>query len=217
MVAAWLAVSVAAHAGLLLAIPGFSTRPPARPELTVTIERTEPPRPNPERPRERPPAPRASAQPEKRVSPARAPEPAPQAPQPKMLALPQRQPSPEPPAFTVPAPEAEPALEARREAAAKPARQAEPAPPAKPEAPRASAAYAVKPEVRYPRTAERGRVTLKVLVSRNGRAANVTLETSSGYPNLDRHAMQAVRTWEFVPARVGAEPVEQSITVNVDY
>ena len=71
--------------------------------------------------------------------------------------------------------------------------------------------------VRYPRTAEQGRVTLKVLVNREGRVANVTLEKTSGYANLDSHAVHAVRGWRFAPARQGAEPVEQWLTVNVDY
>ena len=71
--------------------------------------------------------------------------------------------------------------------------------------------------VRYPRTAEKGRVTLKVLVTRDGRAATVDMEKSSGHANLDQHAMQAVKRWRFTPARQGGEPVEQWITVNVDY
>jgi protein TonB len=60
-------------------------------------------------------------------------------------------------------------------------------------------------------------VTLKVLVTRDGRAGAVNLEKSSGYSSLDQHALQAVKRWRFTPARQGNEPVEQWMTVNVDY
>jgi protein TonB len=60
-------------------------------------------------------------------------------------------------------------------------------------------------------------VTLKVLVTREGRASTVNVEKSSGYPNLDQHAREAVRRWRFAPARQGNETVEQWMTVNVDY
>ena len=71
--------------------------------------------------------------------------------------------------------------------------------------------------VRYPRTAEQGRVTLRVLVNRDGRVATIALEKTSGYASLDQHAQAAVRRWRFAPARQGDEPVEQWLTVNVDY
>ena len=71
--------------------------------------------------------------------------------------------------------------------------------------------------MRYRRTAEQGRVTLKVLVNREGRVAKATLEKTSGYPNLDRHALEAVARWRFEPARKGDEAVEQWLVVNVDY
>jgi len=88
---------------------------------------------------------------------------------------------------------------------------------ARPAPARVADAYVLDSPVRYPRTAEHGRVTLKVLVSREGRAANVSLEKPSGYVSLDRHALDAVRRWRFAPARQGGEAVEQWLTVNVDY
>ena len=94
---------------------------------------------------------------------------------------------------------------------------AAPAPAAKAARSEVRDAALVDSSVRYPRTAEKGRVTLKVLVTREGRASTVNLEKSSGHANLDQHALQAVRRWRFAPARQGNEPVEQWMTVNVDY
>jgi protein TonB len=134
----------------------------------------------------------------------------------EILSLPRDSAAPEP-QFTVPAPEkpAEQPRDAGQSARATP--QPENPAPAKPAPPRLSDASVLDSPVRYPRTAERGRVTLKVLVSREGRATNASMEKSSGYVNLDQHALQAVRRWRFAPARQGSEPVEQWITVNVDY
>jgi periplasmic protein TonB len=47
-----------------------------------------------------------------------------------------------------------------------------------------------------------------VLVTREGSAASVSVEKSSGSTSLDDAALDAVRNWRFVPARRGAQPVE---------
>ena len=58
------------------------------------------------------------------------------------------------------------------------------------------------------RRGEQGTVLLKVLVTREGTAASVSVEMSSGSTGLDEAALEAVRKWRFVPARRGAQPVE---------
>jgi len=82
-----------------------------------------------------------------------------------------------------------------------------------------NASYLHNPAPRYPlaarRNGEQGTVTLKVLVTRQGTAASVSLERSSGSPRLDHAASDAVRAWRFVPARQGAEPVEAWVLVPV--
>jgi periplasmic protein TonB len=82
-----------------------------------------------------------------------------------------------------------------------------------------NAAYLRNPPPRYPivarRNGEEGAVTLRVRVTVDGRAATVTVEQSSGSPSLDRAALEAVRTWRFVPARSGADPVEAWVLVPV--
>jgi protein TonB len=56
-----------------------------------------------------------------------------------------------------------------------------------------------------------GLVLLRVVVSAAGRSKRVKLKQSSGFPLLDQAALEAVKDWEFDPARIGAVPVESVI------
>jgi protein TonB len=82
-----------------------------------------------------------------------------------------------------------------------------------------NAAYLRNPAPRYPasarRTGTQGTVTLRVQVTREGLAARVDVEKSSGSPHLDAAALEAVKAWRFVPARQGAEPVESRVLVPI--
>lgn len=81
------------------------------------------------------------------------------------------------------------------------------------------AAYLRNPPPRYPisarRNGEQGTVTLRVLITREGLPASVTVEKSSGSGHLDSAALETVRTWRFVPARQGAQPVEAWVLVPI--
>jgi len=80
-------------------------------------------------------------------------------------------------------------------------------------------AYLRNPGPRYPdaarRAGEQGTVTLRVLVTREGLPARVTVEKSSGSAHLDHAALEAVKAWRFTPARQGAERVESWMLVPV--
>lgn len=95
------------------------------------------------------------------------------------------------------------------------------APPAKPALtpPTFNASYLRNPAPRYPtvarRNGEQGTVTLRVLVTRDGAPARVTVEQTSGSRHLDAAALDAVKTWRFMPARQGAEPVEAWVLVPI--
>lgn len=82
-----------------------------------------------------------------------------------------------------------------------------------------SAAYLNNPRPTYPAMSrdlgETGKVLLKVVVSHEGRATDITLARSSGYPRLDRAASEAVRTWRFTPAKHGDQAVTESVIVPV--
>ena len=86
---------------------------------------------------------------------------------------------------------------------------------------RATPIYRVNPEPPYPATARRrrqeGLVLLAVRVTSQGRASHIELKQSSGFPALDEAAGQAVRGWEFEPARLGALAVESEIEVPVRF
>lgn len=73
----------------------------------------------------------------------------------------------------------------------------------------------------YPRLARRlgyeGRVVLHVRVSPAGTCLEVELLTSSGYPVLDRAAIDAMKAWRFTPARLNGLPVAGSIEIPIRF
>ncbi len=202
-----MAFVVAAHVALLLAIWHLT---PARQVLShaapviVRLLAPDPPLP----PERRPPPPPPKALP--KVKPLDPPPPRTYAPPVEPLA-----PAPAAPITTVakPPPPAPPV-----EIAAPPAPAA---PPAAATPPRFDADYLNNPAPAYPplarRNGEQGRVLLRVLVAPDGRAQDVVLKASSGHERLDRAAIDAVRQWRFVPARLGAEPVAAWVVVPIAF
>jgi protein TonB len=81
--------------------------------------------------------------------------------------------------------------------------------------------YRHNPKPPYPPLARRrgqeGLVLLTVKVTAEGRAAEVTLKQSSGYSLLDASALQAVRLWEFEPARLDSIAVASETEVPVRF
>ena len=67
----------------------------------------------------------------------------------------------------------------------------------------------------YPRAAalrgEEGTVYLRTLVAPDGHAESVEIEQSSGYPDLDRAARNAIAAWHFRPAIQGGLPVQSEM------
>lgn len=98
---------------------------------------------------------------------------------------------------------------------------APPAPPAPavPVPPRFDADYLDNPKPVYPslsrRLGEQGRVVLRVKVAASGLPTEVILQASSGSPRLDQAALETVRRWKFVPARLGNETVAASVLVPI--
>jgi periplasmic protein TonB len=81
--------------------------------------------------------------------------------------------------------------------------------------------YRRNPKPVYPRVArhrrQEGLVLLSVKVSDRGLADRVTLKRSSGFVLLDEAALQAVRNWEFEPARIGPLAVASEIEVPIRF
>lgn len=74
---------------------------------------------------------------------------------------------------------------------------------------------------RYPYLARRrgqeGRVVLLVQVSAAGDAVAVRLRESSGHRLLDEAAVEAVKTWRFIPANRAGQAVSGSVAVPVSF
>ncbi|MFO1512159.1 MAG: energy transducer TonB [Verrucomicrobiota bacterium] len=81
--------------------------------------------------------------------------------------------------------------------------------------------YLKNPEPPYPLSARRrqqqGLVLLEVKVSARGEALEVSVKESSGHAILDEAAVNAVREWEFAPARLGATALDSRIEVPVRF
>jgi periplasmic protein TonB len=74
---------------------------------------------------------------------------------------------------------------------------------------------------RYPESARtagiEGVSLLRFVVQADGLVGTVNVEKSAGHPDLDRAAVEAVKTWRFEPARRGKEAVAVWVTVPVRF
>jgi protein TonB len=88
-------------------------------------------------------------------------------------------------------------------------------------APEYNAAYLHNPRPGYPPRARKrgqeGTTFLAVRVGTNGRALSIEISRSSGVPELDEAAREAVRGWTFVPAKKGTQPVEGFVEVPLHF
>ena len=211
--------SLVVHLAALGALPSPGRLiEPLRPVLEVVLQRPPTPEPVVEQPAAKirkptplPPRPARESEPAPRV------RPAPPAPPPPVLALPESTaPVPETPVLK-PSADAPPAASARpatANIAPQPSRDAGDTAPAS-----FDAAYLRNPAPRYPLVARRngveGTVRVKVLVTRDGRPAQVQLDQTSGSSVLDAAALEAVREWRFVPARRGDERIDSWVEFPV--
>ncbi len=79
--------------------------------------------------------------------------------------------------------------------------------------------YLSNPPPSYPtvsrRLGEQGKVLVRALVGADGHAREVLLHAGSGFPRLDRAALEAVRNWRFVPARQGLSTTNAWVVVPI--
>jgi protein TonB len=85
--------------------------------------------------------------------------------------------------------------------------------------PRHDAAYLTNPPPRYPAAARRqnmqGKVLIYAVVSPAGNCARAEVRKTSGHPILDEAALQAVRSWRFVPASRDGQPVAAGVEIPI--
>ncbi len=62
-----------------------------------------------------------------------------------------------------------------------------------------------------------GTVITKAMISKDGIPASVTIEESSGYPELDEAAIDAVKQWHFNPATKNGVPIDGFARVPVNF
>jgi periplasmic protein TonB len=67
------------------------------------------------------------------------------------------------------------------------------------------------------RAGEEGTGVYRVLVDSSGRAQEVSVLTSSGFPRLDQAAMAAIRKWAFSPAMQAGQAVQSWTRVQVKF
>jgi periplasmic protein TonB len=86
---------------------------------------------------------------------------------------------------------------------------------------RAYAGYLNNPKPHYPGIARsrhwEGLVLLRVYVTAEGRCGNLNVARSSGHDVLDESAVEAVRTWRFVPGKRGDTPIASWVTVPIEF
>lgn len=67
------------------------------------------------------------------------------------------------------------------------------------------------------RAKEEGVVTLRVLVTEEGRAGEVWVDRSSGFERLDKAALATVKHWKFLPARQAGRAIAAWVLVPVTF
>lgn len=89
------------------------------------------------------------------------------------------------------------------------------------EAPKFGVAYLHNPPPEYPLSEKlarsQGKVLLRVLVNENGQAEDIQIHTSSGHVKLDLSAVEAVKKWQFIPARLDGKALSAYVIVPVKF
>jgi protein TonB len=65
------------------------------------------------------------------------------------------------------------------------------------------------------RLAEEGAVTLLIHVSREGLPSSIDIQETSGYPDLDQAASDAVSSWHFLPAVKDGKPISFDMPLRI--
>lgn len=226
-----LVASVTVHGTVAVALRA-SAASPARPVVPeqIEIELAPPPPPEPEPEEEKAPEPEPEPEPE----PVKIPPPRPER---RVVEPPPKAPPPTEPATSEPSEPSEPVGtdipvgDVPTHPAAPPGKPApaprEVAPPAPPPPPppvieaREGANYLKNPRPAYPRAALRegweGRVVLRVKVLPNGKVGGAVVQKSAGRAALDDAALEAVKSWTFVPATQGGKPVTGWVSVPFEF
>lgn len=206
-----------AHAGVLFALQHSSAvdkTPPPQPQLLQLVDATvqaptpQPPAPEPAKPEPR----KEKPAPKKEVKQTTLPTPK------KPIARPQ---VPSNAIAQANTPDTSSSEQSEQTEHGKEGKASPNAAPEKETAPNFAAAYLSNPKPAYPALSlelnEEGTVQLKVEVSAGGNPTTVALHRSSGFPRLDRAALEAVKRWRFIPAKRGDTAIAGSVIVPLNF
>lgn len=89
------------------------------------------------------------------------------------------------------------------------------------ELPSSKASYLNNPAPVYPaisqRLGEQGQVMIRVLISKDGKAAQAEIAQSSGFSRLDESALQTVLHWRYLPGVRDGIAQDMWFTVPINY
>ena len=84
-----------------------------------------------------------------------------------------------------------------------------------------NASYLHNPPPDYPASSkklgEEGIVYIRALISIDGSCKKAEIKRSSGYGKLDGSAIDTVRSWRFIPAKKGDEPIEEWVEIPIEF
>jgi len=81
--------------------------------------------------------------------------------------------------------------------------------------------YLSNPPPTYPtlslRLSEQGKVVVRVLIGKNGRALDARIAQSSGFDRLDQAALRAVLNWRYMPGTVDGQPQDMWFDAPINF
>lgn len=81
--------------------------------------------------------------------------------------------------------------------------------------------YLRNPAPAYPREARQqgweGVIVIKVVVNQSGYPTQIDKEETSGFDVLDESALNAVRKWKFMPAKIGSIPIQSIVRIPIKF
>jgi len=87
--------------------------------------------------------------------------------------------------------------------------------------PSSMADYLSNPPPTYPtlslRLSEQGKVVVRVLIGKNGRALDARIAQSSGFDRLDQAALRAVLNWRYMPGTVDGQPQDMWFDAPINF
>lgn len=87
--------------------------------------------------------------------------------------------------------------------------------------PQATASVLSNPPPPYPRQSrrlgEQGKVLLAAEIATNGKAIQALISISSGYPRLDRAALESVLKWQFIPGKKAGVPQKMWVNIPINF